>query len=59
MFLLLKKPGLLGNLNCVPGFFIVLPVGNSGQAKVTAATVQVYVFSQMANTLTFALSVGV
>lgn len=43
-----KKPCLLGNFNFTTGCFIVLPLGNSGQAKITAATVQAHAFSQMA-----------
>lgn len=43
-----KKPCLLENFNFTTGCFIVLPLGNSGQAEITAATVQPHAFSQMA-----------
>lgn len=43
-----KKPCFLENFNFTTGYFIVLPLGNSGQSKITAATVQAHAFSQMA-----------
>lgn len=52
-----KKPRLLGNFNFTTGCLIVRPLGNSGQAEITAATVRIMHFLRW-QTLTLELFSG-